>query len=203
MGFVSLQSKFKGPVKIDGSFKGKPPIGFGLILIGLGALTAAMSAGVHPNPTDASYSVWLVRLFIVLVGMLFMGAGVGFLRVRHALKRCMPADALGALYSAEPDAVSELAKERGIQPRFIINGQSWYNPDDLGDAMTLLRPASSEGSNSLLRPAGASASPPDQLLRTSSPTAEQSEIPAQPTYHSNCQVNAEQNVHVGTGDSHE
>jgi hypothetical protein len=201
---MMMSSKFREPVRIDGSFKGRPPVGIGLAVFGLGFLAACMTNGVHTGFYE-SWTSWIPRIFVFGVGGVFMGAGVGFLWVSHAMKRCVPAAELGARYSAEPDAVTDLAKEKGVQPRFIINGQSWYNPEDLGDAMTLLRPASSEGGNSLLRPAGASSNPHEQLLRPASSELGHMEIPSQTAGQTDHKASDETtlNVSVGGQDRHE
>jgi hypothetical protein len=207
MGFFSLQSKFKEPVRIDGSFKGRPPLWFGAVVFGAGLLVALKSNGSPPGPYESSYTSLIPKIFVFCVGLVFMGAGAGLLWVRHAMKRCVPAAELGARYSAEPDTVTKLATERGVRPRFIVNGQSWYNPEDLGDAMTLLRPATQndEPNEMLLRPARASSNPTEQLLRSSSLAGVQSELPARSVKLSTFEqpADTEQAVHVGGKERHE
>jgi hypothetical protein len=56
---------------------------------------------------------------------------------------------------------------RGIKPRYNINGQDYYDPQELGDVATLLRASQQPiaTSETLLRPTAHTMTPSEQLLR--------------------------------------
>jgi hypothetical protein len=66
-----------------------------------------------------------------------------------------------------PAQVYQLAAERGVKPRYIVNGLEYYMSADFLDADTLLRPSDAppEQPATLLRPAGAGEVATGELLR--------------------------------------
>jgi hypothetical protein len=69
--------------------------------------------------------------------------------------------------------LNQIVEERGIRPKYNINGEDFYDRRDFGDVATLLRASapSVEKQQSLLRAAGNVQAQPDTLLRAE-PTAD-------------------------------
>lgn len=91
-------------------------------------------------------------------------------RRRQRMRLCS-IDELAEQLSAPELTCLLLARERGIEPRCIINGREYFDLKDFGEAAILLRAAAepAEPDGSLLRPAAGSEVDPASLLRPAPP----------------------------------
>ena len=128
----------------------------------------AAAIGMFNLPTDTGLAGFsAIAAFAGLIGMTWTGidaANVYNVRRRYG-------NLAGIVELAATAQTPELTyllttRERGIEPRCIIEGKEYFDVADFGDAAVLLRPAESPANPgpTLLRPAVGGATPGSSLL---------------------------------------
>jgi hypothetical protein len=115
----------------------------------------------------------------LLHGVIFTSIGQWALGMRRHILRLKPAEEVAAQHGVDAATLRELAEQRNIKPRMILNDQPYYDPTEFVDALSLLRAGSAPPTDpaSLLHPVtGSTENRGDELLRASPGTrAAQSE----------------------------
>ena len=86
---------------------------------------------------------------------------------RHVM-RLTPAAEVSARMGVDEASLKQLAQERGVKPRMLLNDEPYYDASELSDALSLLRGSSAQQvpPDALLRPVSGTPAPePDALLR--------------------------------------
>lgn len=109
---------------------------------------------------------------LVMVGLIhgavFGGVGTWALKMRRHILSLSSEDKVCQTLGLDARALEQVAEERAIKPRIIINEQPYYDLSDFTEAMSLLRASSAPTQpDTLLRPAAYSETSPDLLLRAS------------------------------------
>jgi hypothetical protein len=137
----------------------------------------------------------LIRLFLTLIGLFFLSAGLGLLGGSGSVLGKLMALLLGSALiwrvlrdqwidyrtrnllstlqlsnrlGRDADVIAQIVRERDIPPRVIVNAQPYYAEADFAEALTLLRGsvAPAPAPETLLRAAQSSQeTPQEQLLR--------------------------------------
>lgn len=98
----------------------------------------------------------------------FGATGYWSLWMRRRIQALSPPDQASERLGISHEELQDLATERGIKPRMVINGEDFYDLADFDPALTLVRASQQPGttSDTLLRPASSSSpSNPEELLR--------------------------------------
>jgi len=131
---------------------------------GLSALAYGLFAHQMHGAAGALSAVGLIH------GVVFTGVGQWALHMRRKVLRLAPPEVVRERYGLEPAALQQLAAERNVRPQLILNGEPYYEPADVVEALSLLRASSAAQAapDSLLRAAGGAGVPrQDALLRAS------------------------------------
>ena len=109
----------------------------------------------------------------------FTSIGLWARSMHRYVSRLLPAEEISASLGLNDANLRELATQRNIRPRIILNEQPYYDPTEFVDALSLLRASSLRQASpeTLLRPmSGSSELAYDELLRAGVGTqAEQSD----------------------------
>ena len=139
----------------------------------------------------AAFSLWLDQaepsglrgiVACVIAGVAFfllvMAGGV-WLRGRR-LRGLVPIQTASRDFGLPELSLLLQARERGVEPRCIINGEEYYRPGDFGDVDSLLRAADAprDANSTLVRPAQFAESKLEHLVRPTSESTEEREIAA-------------------------
>ncbi len=95
---------------------------------------------------------------------MFGGMAVWMNNLRRGTSRCVTLDEAAAKQGVSAQELEESLAARGVQPKYILNGDPAYLPDDVDAALRLLRPASAPD-GALLRPTAAQPASGDTLVR--------------------------------------
>jgi hypothetical protein len=147
------------PIIITGSFKGAPPVWFclGFLLIGLLFLIAAI-LGFAPG--------FAGRLMWGLLGAILGGIGVALLHARREIHRSDSPESLARQFGVSERDLRDIIRERGIEPRYVVNGEPFFDPKAFGDPALLLRAIEKPAEDVLLRVPERQAGEAEHLLRT-------------------------------------
>jgi hypothetical protein len=105
-----------------------------------------------------------VRLTFLIAACAVARHGFWRMRLWWDLDETISTTGLASRLGVTDRQLRQLAAERGVRPKLILNGQSMYAASDFEDIMSLLRPAEGE-ERTLLQPAGAAPPDPRSLLR--------------------------------------
>ena len=102
------------------------------------------------------------------MGALFLGIACYMRRHYAWLKNLGTVEQVAADLEVDAEGLDRLAKGREIKPRVILDGVPYYNLSDLGEAALLLRAASPNAEETLLRTAESSKTDDTTLLQPAS-----------------------------------
>ena len=150
-----------------------PPILFILLFV-LPGLTAVIYSLY-------SFARWLLTgialgpeaPFMLIWGLGFGGFGIALWLVRKKLLKLSPLADLGAQIDMDGRSLQQTLEDRGIQPHFVVNGQPYYDPRELGGRANLLR-AANESEMTLLHPTSPPNPESQYLVRPAGQTQENS-----------------------------
>jgi hypothetical protein len=147
-----LRSRRRASLLIDGTA--------GLLSFGL--LCAFVDPSVKHNPRSLIPVLILLPSFLLSLYSIWWRYGL-----RRRLTQLLPADRVCVQIGMEELDFQKTMEARGIKPRYNINGQDYYDPQELGDVATLLRASQQPiaTSETLLRPTAHTMTPSEQLLR--------------------------------------
>lgn len=165
LGFVGFEN---GVPKWRGGWKNGPPLwfcrmflAFGITLLTAGILTGLFASG---NASEATTALYLTGTTHSIVSAIMF-------RWRRNYEAQMPVEKICERLGVDAETVRQIAVEKDIKPRSIINEQPMYNLHDFGDVGTLLRASEAPVSaDTLLRAVDSapSSTPQEELLRASS-----------------------------------
>lgn len=154
------------PIIISGFEGGAPGLWFSLTFVVMGILTL-LSASSPQNwkPTDGGMGPTGMGMFFF--GSVLTALGGWFLKTKWHIEELTPLPLLCERLGKNAMQVQKFAAERGVKPRYVVNGLEYYASSDFVDAESLLRASEApvEETASLLRPATAGETAPDTLLR--------------------------------------
>ena len=138
---------------------------------GVGGLCALIYGSLHSfaSPVLPLMAVGLTH------GIVFTAIGAWSLAMYRFVKRLRPADEVRSTLGLDAVQLKQLAEQRNIKPRILLNDEPYYDPSDFTDALSLLRASSAvrADTEALLRAVnGPAHAPSDELLR-----AEREEAP--------------------------
>jgi hypothetical protein len=157
-----------GVPKWEGSWKNGPPLWFCRMFLGLtvGLLTIAVIAGIFgltggdAGAKTAATILGLVSAVYAVITKLMYGQNR---RIAGLRSQATVAEQLGM----DEETLQRLVENNKIKPRYIINDEPMYAPEDFDEKGILLRASASPlSTETLLRPAtGQSETRRDKLLR--------------------------------------
>jgi hypothetical protein len=157
----------KEPMIFYGGGDGVPPACLCLVFLAAGVLVFCI--GLNPDLWRPS-EIGPFGQGEMFFGFALMAIGGWLLKVRNDILRLLPTEALCARMELPEATLKRIAQEHGIRPRYIVNGQDYYAPDDFDveAAKTLLRAASPfDHQKTLLRSSMDDLQSPQRLLRAS------------------------------------
>ncbi len=112
--------------------------------------------------------LFLVCAYTIPISV-FVASAYSLGKFWRGMKNVAPSNEVSSQFGLDESALTALAREHAVKPRYNINGRDYYNMADFGDITTLLR-ASVEPNvpqaATLLRPAGnVIEASPETLLR--------------------------------------
>lgn len=126
----------------------------------------------------------LFEIFVVgVLGISFAGAGIAAAYTGLKLPRTVNSKNLAKLMGVSEEELSKLAEDRGVDVRYIVNGEDYYRAEDFDEASLLRSGVRIDSPSELLRAArtAQSTTPSSQLLRGSGPELEgQLRLPRSP-----------------------
>ncbi len=147
-------SKFSGNADV-------PPTGTHRFLWGLAAVETAFALVIAIGKGNL-YGAGGLLLAAAIHGLV----GLWAYRFQQRVQSLVPAEEVGPLLRMTEDEARALLEEKGIRPRYEINGRPFYDGAAFGEVATLLRAARpNEDPRQLLRPASSVESDPDALVR--------------------------------------
>ena len=158
----------EGVSRWSGSIQPLKMLGYGFTIYGpiagiagLGALVFGLATGRVIGPALPIMMVGLIH------GLVFTSIGLWSLRMHRHVTGLAPAAKLAESLGLEGAALRDLASQRNIKPRIILNDEPYYDPTDFVDALSLLRGSAplDTSQDDLMRPACAEPAPADGLLR--------------------------------------
>ena len=155
----------KGAGKWVGTWNA-PPLWFGLIFAGYGAL--AGTAGLVGLLAMLLFPLSKIGTLVsvgLIHGLVFGGTGAWMLWMRRRILSLSTTDDLCKRLGIDEKTLERVAEENGIRPIYNINEKDYYDSSQFGDSLVLLRAAA------------APTAAPETLLRASAPTP--SETPAE------------------------
>lgn len=163
---VWRQRRAEEPIIVSGFEGGAPGLWFSLTFIVLGLLSLfGASSSEMWKPVEGGYGpTGMGTLFFGGV-LLFLGGW--FLKTRWQIEELTPLPLLCKMLGKQEAEIHQIAAERGVRPRYVVNGLEYYMASDLVDAATLLRASRAPEIEPeiLLRPASLGAIHKDTLLR--------------------------------------
>ncbi len=128
-----------------------------VLLIALMAYIASIEWQLYLSRYSKPFRWWddCILPILVLTGVLgVLAASSAFLVwQRRRSRRCLSAEQVAAQFGTSPEEAQRSLAERGVKPRFIVDGLPVYDPAHVTDAGTLLRPADPPAGETLLRAA--------------------------------------------------
>jgi hypothetical protein len=155
-----------------------PPARMGKILKTYGmvaGITGVTIAILGPLLHWMSAVVFPLVLVGIVHGIVFSLLGAWITRIRRRISTLKQPDEVCEVLGIPDEELHEMAAERGVKPKMIINNRPLYDLAEFSDAHTLLRGSSAPVfSDSLLRAvtADSQTTPAGELLRASGATAE-------------------------------
>lgn len=137
-------------------------------IAGILVLSAAFYALLFRHLTEPAMTLIGVGLIHFV---LFAAIGQWALAMRRHVLRLKPAEEVSAELGVDAAALRELAEQRSIKPRIILNDKPYYDPTEFVDALSLLRASSARQADpgSLLHAAAGPQSTPSGDLLTTAP----------------------------------
>jgi hypothetical protein len=131
-------------------------------LLSIGLLSAIIDPSVNRNPRSLIIPLILLLSFLLSFYSIWWRYGL-----RKRLKQLVSADRVCVQIGIGETDFQKTMEARGIKPRYNVNGQDYYDPEELGDVATLLRASQQPNitPETLLRPAAKADTPQEQLLR--------------------------------------
>lgn len=163
---VWQRNEAEEPIIVSGFEGGAPGLWFSLSFIVFGLLNLLGASSPHAwKPTEDGTGAHGM-------GMLFFGGvltllGGWFLRTRWQIEALTPLPMLCKLLGKNEAQIQAMAYERGVRPRYVVNGLEYYASSDLVDSEALLRASETPrlAPEALLRPAASTLIEPNTLLR--------------------------------------
>lgn len=100
-------------------------------IAGVGGLAALAYLLINHSWTAPALPLMLVGL---IHGVLFTGIGQWALSMRRNILRLSTAEEVSVTYGVDTRAVHELAAQRNIRPRIILNDEPYFDPTEFVDA---------------------------------------------------------------------
>jgi hypothetical protein len=138
----------------------------GALMTSLGLLAFVDTAPLR-HPTPISVVVAVLAMVAIFAGIISIADGIGLLRQRARLIGLVSIAVAEEQFKVPALTLLLVARQKGIEPKCIINGTEYFDFTDFGDAATLLRAAElprAEDEN-LLHPVTRTDSNPKILLR--------------------------------------
>jgi hypothetical protein len=154
------------PIIVSGFAGGAPGLWFSLSFLVVGIMTLLLASQPENwHPVDGGFGP--TGLGLAFFGSILTGLGGWFLKTKWHIEELTPLPALCTLLGKNAAQVQRLAAERGVKPRYVVNGLEYYASSDFIDSASLLRAseAPEEKKETLLRPAGAGEVNSQELLR--------------------------------------
>ncbi len=154
-------------VFIEGDFRGRPPVTFGLILTAIPIfVTIAMLSNTWEKILDGSVGAIVSMLLTSCFCILFVGVGLWITRESMVIRKAVTRSEAAAQLGMSETQFTEVLHSEGIEPDYDVNGEPMYHLDSL-EMLSLLRPASegTQYSDVLVRAVHQDANTASELLR--------------------------------------
>ena len=155
------------PVIVSGFQNGVPPLGICLAFCLAGLLLFGCVWHTGPGGWQRT-DIGPFNLGLLFFGTLFECVGGLFFKWRRDVLRLESEETVCRKFGVDKAALQRLIEDRGIRPRYVVNGQSLYDLADFREANMLLRASAAPNAppETLLRPASVNVeTPPETLLR--------------------------------------